>query len=321
MADEDETVVVSIEGEGETDTALADPVAELKAQYEDLQRKDEARERQLTESRRREQEALRVAQQATEEVKTARSETADSQADSIAAGLAAAQSESESASGEYASAMEAGDFARAAKAQRRMASAEAKIVRLDEAKSDLEARKVEVPKRETVEARQPTVADDPVEAYVAGRTEPTAKWLRAHPTWVTDRKKNAQLTSAHWAAVAEGLEPDTDEYFSHVETLVGLKKAPTNGATNGAVKPQRRPSMPVAPVGASGGSNGGGDNEVVLSKREANAATDGTVVWNYDDTSPQKRFKKGDPVGIQEFARRKREMKKQGLYDKSYTEA
>ena len=57
-----------------------------------------------------------------------------------------------------------------------------------------------------------------------------------------------------------------------------------------------------------------------LTQGEARAATDGTLVWNYDDTSPQKRFKKGDAIGHQEMARRKQALQKQGAYDKSYTE-
>ena len=57
-----------------------------------------------------------------------------------------------------------------------------------------------------------------------------------------------------------------------------------------------------------------------LSAGEARAATDGTIVWNYDDPSGQKRFKKGDPIGVEEFARRKQAMKAQGLYDRVFLE-
>ena len=79
--------------------------------------------------------------------------------------------------------------------------------------------------------------------------------------------------------------------------------------------------MPVAPVHqSSGGTNGGGDT-VTLTKGEAAAATDGiTHVWNYPDPTGKNRWKVGDPIGIQEFARRKREMMRQGVYDRTYTE-
>jgi hypothetical protein len=55
-----------------------------------------------------------------------------------------------------------------------------------------------------------------------------------------------------------------------------------------------------------------------LTKNEAASATDGTLVWNYSD--PKGKFKKGEPIGIAEMARRKKTMKEQGLYDKSYME-
>lgn len=79
--------------------------------------------------------------------------------------------------------------------------------------------------------------------------------------------------------------------------------------------------MPAAPVNGSGGSGGNGGTEVVLTRGEAAAADDGTHVWNYDDPSPAKKFRKGDPIGRQEFARRKLALTKQGAYDRSYVES
>jgi hypothetical protein len=117
--------------------------------------------------------------------------------------------------------------------------------------------------------------------------------------------------------VAADIDPDTPEYFNHVETYLGLKMAePQQPGQPKAPSPQR---APVAPVGqANGGSINGGAGEVRLSASEARAATDGTLVWNYDDTSPQKRYRKGDPIGIQEFARRKQKMQADGVYDRTY---
>ena len=77
--------------------------------------------------------------------------------------------------------------------------------------------------------------------------------------------------------------------------------------------------MPAAPVSrASVQSNGAAGEQVVLTRGEQLAATDGTHVWNYDD--PSGKFKKNDPIGIREMARRKAALTKQGAYDRSYTE-
>ena len=54
---------------------------------------------------------------------------------------------------------------------------------------------------------------------------------------------------------------------------------------------------------------------------EAASATDGTLVWNYDDPSGKNQYKKGDPIGLAEMARRKHEGQKAGLYDRNAIEA
>lgn len=330
MAEDADEIVVNIEdtahgtnGATVVDANAPDPaVAELKAQYEELQRKDAEREKRLDAERAARADAERRAETSRKEAETARTEVVEHQGDSIASGIAAAEAEANSAEQAYAAAMEAGNFADAAKAQRRMARAEAETVRLNEGKDDLEARKVAPAKGET-RTEQRRAPDDPVEAYIQGRSEPTAKWLREHRDWVTDEKKNRKLTAAHWQAVDDnGLKVDTPEYFEFVETQIGLKQpAKTNGATNGATIRTRRASVPVAPVQNSGGGTNGGGTEVVLTRGEAAAATDGTHIWNYDDPSGQKRFKKGEPIGIQEMARRKLKMTEQGLYSKQYTDA
>jgi hypothetical protein len=47
---------------------------------------------------------------------------------------------------------------------------------------------------------------------------------------------------------------------------------------------------------------------VSLTQGEIQNATDGTLQWNYDDPSGKNRWKKGDPIGVNEMARRKAAM-------------
>jgi hypothetical protein len=297
-----------------------EPKDELAAQFAELQAKSQRDVDALAAERRRREAAEQAALRASEEATTARGEVIESHVSSVESRLTAAQAEADAAEREYAAAFEAGDGVKMGAAQRKIARAEALIGRLDEAKADLETRKVKAPieadQRRTEAPRRQDTIDDPVEAYVAGRSEPTAKWLRAHPDFVTDTRKNAKLTAAHWSAVGEDLAPDSAEYFEHVEKFIGLKP---NGTTTPTTKP-RRPTVPAAPVNGSGGGGNGG-TEVILSRGEATAAEDGTHVWNYDDPSPAKKFRKGDPIGRQEFARRKLAMTKQGMYDRTYVES
>lgn len=340
MADDD--VIVAVEpdlfegkdaGAGDAVTKVAPekkattekaPSQELVDQF----KAEAARERERREAAERQAATARqTSEKLGRDVVAAREEVADRELDSINTGIAAAQTEAEAASGEYTAAFDAGDATKMAAAQRKMARAEAKAVRLDEAKADLEARKAARPETRTEQRPDQTrqAPADPVDAYIQGRTEPTANWLRSHREWISDPRKNAKLTAAHFDAVGNDLAPDTPEYFEHVETFIGLRQAEGDGKTevkpNGAGKARRTP--PAAPGQHSGGGTNGGGTEVRLSANESRAATDGTHVWGKHDLAAG-RIKDanlvGSPIGNQEMARRKLAMQQQGLYDRTYLE-
>jgi hypothetical protein len=134
---------------------------------------------------------------------------------------------------------------------------------------------------------------------------------------------NARMMAAHHQALAEGIALESDEYFDMVEK--GIKGPAAKPAAKEQAKPAvgdgRRPSSGAASGAGAGGGMNGGATTVTLTAREAASATDGTLVWNYDDPTGQNRFKKGDPIGIAEMARRKHEGKKAGLYDRNNFEA
>lgn len=321
MADTEEEIVVTL-GDATTDSDAGgdDPAKVLAQQYKELEADNDVQKQKREQAEQRAQTARTEADQARRVAEASRVDVVESQYDTVATGLAAAQAEGTAAEQEYAAAFDKGDALAMAKAQRKIANAEARAVRLDEAKAELEVRRKEPPRQQQREQQaRPAVSDDPVEAYVNGRTEPTKKWLRAHPEWVTDGKKNLKLTAAHNDALAEGLSTDTTEYFEHVENFIGLRQQSRNG--NGRETPKRKTSVPAAPVHQSSGGTNGGPREIRLTPGEAKAANDGTHVWNYDDPSPHKRFRKGDVIGNQEMARRKEALTKQGAYDRSYSEA
>ena len=327
MADED--IVVEIEApvpETKSDDAAKtatknppDPVAELKAQYDELQAESERQRTAREAADRRAADAERARQAAEREVESSRTEVVESRLGAVETGLEAAKTESASAKTDYIAAQEAGDWKRAAEAQERLAAAQARIVRFDEAKNDLEIAKTQKPEQRQEQQRQPQ--GDPLENFLSTRTPETQKWLREHPTEAralalgTDSRRAAKINAADSDAVAEGFARDTKEYFAHIEKFLGLDKDATN-KTNGATSGKTRSkAAPVAPVNTTAGETTGGGSVVRLSKNEAQAATDGTLQWNYDDPTGQKRFKKGDPIGIQEMARRKQAMTEEGRYD------
>lgn len=249
-------------------------------------------------------------------------EVVTSQLDTVLSGIAAADAEASAAEQALAIAIEAGDAAAQARANRAIAAAEGRKARLEEAKDELEeqakARPTQ-PQPQRQQASQPPrrASADPIEAFVERMSPRSAAWIRRNPDCVTDPKLNARMLAAHNLALADDVEVDSDEYFRRIEDGIRPQQQKQQAQSQGD---GRRPSSAAAsPAGAGGGLNGG--TTVKLTKGEAASATDGTLVWNYDDPSPNKRFKKGDPIGLTEMARRKHEGQKRGLYDKSQYEA
>lgn len=147
-----------------------------------------------------------------------------------------------------------------------------------------EARRAPLQAQAEAIQRRPTTLE---EQY----TPATADWLRRHPEWTADPRKSAKLQGAHHMAVGDGLTPDTPEYFEHVEKTIGLRGGGSDVGGRGAA------GRPVS-------SNSG---QVKLTKGEAERANDGSIVWNFGPN-------KGKPIGNVEYARRKIEMQKSGMY-------
>ena len=117
----------------------------------------------------------------------------------------------------------------------------------DAARSAMQQRLKELQQAETVQqtvARNPQLAsepkqDDPLNALLAnsGLPERAQDWLRSHPEFVTDARKNSALQHYHWTC-ADECEPYSDEYYNKMESLLGLRPP---------AQPAMRTAEPVAP--------------------------------------------------------------------------
>jgi len=323
MADEEEIAVTVVPDEQanieqavkEEKVEVKDDVLEdLKAQYKALEERAQLQEKRVQEEEERRRQAEIEAAKHRQDAESARKRETSSHLDTITTAIGSSKQEVESAKAAIRAAKAAGDVEAEIEAQERLAEAKASLVRLDEAKSDIEARIKAPPKQQ--------VPTDPVEAFATGRTPQTAAWIRAHPEFVRSERGLKKLTAADAIAQAEDLIPDTPEYFARVEEYLGLTKKEEKTETKTEAKTEPKPKSAAPPVapGASVSSNGAtGGAAVTLTAREAQAAVDGTVVWNFSD--PKGKFKKGDPVGLQEYARRKLALMKSGQYDRSFTES
>jgi hypothetical protein len=315
-ADTSAVQVVKVEPKKAVETHEDDPVADLKNQFAQMTQRVSVAESTA-------QQATQRAEEATGRLQHMEGQVVSSQLDTVMSGIAAAEAELTSAEQTLAAAIEAGDAMAQARANRVIATAASRLERLAEAKEDLQDAVKRRPApgekpRQQVPQRQQSA--DPIEAFTTGMSSKSAAWIRAHPECVTDQKKNARMLAAHNLAIADDVLVDSEEYFRRIEEWIG--KAPVKKTDpEPKVIDGRRPSSAAASgTGAGGDRLSGGGVEVRLTKGEARSATDGTLVWNYDDPTGQKRWNKGEPIGLAEMARRKHEGIKNGLYDKSFSE-
>lgn len=223
----------------------------------------EALRRQLEAERRLRAEAERRANEAAQQAHSARGEVEDSNLQLINNAIGTLRRENDILKANYRAALASGDFDSAAEIQEGMASNAAKLLQLENGKASMEA----APKREAPQPYRP--ASDPVEAFASQLSPRSADWIRQHPECVRDPRLNQKMIAAHNLAMADGIPADTDEYFSHIESILRLPQrqaepqaeSPMSAASSGQ---QRQSAPPAAPVSRSGTANGQRPNVVRL---------------------------------------------------------
>lgn len=180
-------------------------IESLKEQVERAKRESTQR---LAEKDRQIADAFRTAQEAQRETVSVKKDQVGTIIDSLS-------KDKEAARRDYSAAMQAGDFDKAAEAQDRISLANAKIVEAERGKTALEE-----------EARNPRQQvqpiNDPADRLAASLSPRSADWVRKHPEYARDAKLNRQMVRAHEDAVDEGHSPDSDDYFSYINSKLGL---------------------------------------------------------------------------------------------------
>ena len=202
---------------------------------------------------------LEAEKRAFETAKTlhrAQNEVADSHLSMVEGAIETVKGNLDQLEAAMAHASSQGDHASIAKIQRAIAAATVELRQLEDGKKDLASR----PK-----TPEPTISD-PVEALAAQLTPRSAEWVRRHPEFATDPVLNRKMVAAHNDAVANGIVPDTDEYFEDVEATLqrrGALRSVSRGSEDNGEDPfssasspaQRRSSPAAAPVSRQGSSS------------------------------------------------------------------
>jgi DNA polymerase III gamma/tau subunit len=244
---EDENIEIDVaadEGANTEVTVEAEQVSEP-----DWKEQFEAAKKQAEEAEARRAEAERLAQARADELERTQRESTKARSEAVSAEMLAienaiANTEHERADAKqaYKAAMEAGDFDAAAEAQAKLSEVAVKAQRIKEGKAELE-RRAEAAKAQA----------DPLEQYVAQLSPQSAAWIRKHPETVSDAGKRDLLQRAHYKALGNGIRPDTDEYFQHMDVEMGYAARPSaQDEVDDDPPPVRTPAAPAAPVSRGG---------------------------------------------------------------------
>ena len=215
-------------------------------------------------------QAERRAQQAALDAHKAKGEVHDTNLQLVTNAIDTINQQNEILKSHYSAAMSNGDYDRAAEIQNNMSANNAKLVSLEQGKTALENTPKPPPPR-------PAPPADPVEAIASQLSPRSAQWIRQHPEYARDKRLFQKMIAAHNLISADGIAPDTDEYFDSVERVLNIRQPEpvrNDDATADAAKvTQRRSGPPAAPVSRSGTGTGSRPNVVRLTAEEREMAS------------------------------------------------
>lgn len=257
-----------------TKTPEDEGVDALKAQVEEAKRQREADRLGREEADRRAAAAAAEAARAREDANRFRTEASDNRLNAVVTAIDNVSKEAEMAQARFEAAAQNGDYKALALAQREISQAEARLLQLQNNKAALEDEAKNPQQRQTETTPAYT---DPVERYVAtGRITPrSAEWVRSHRDVVLpDGNVKPEVIRAHWSALGEGLTPDTNEYFAHIDQKLGYG-APQQDRQQPAqvvnIETRRAP-VATAPVSREASSEPMSPTRVRLTPEEVEAA-------------------------------------------------
>ncbi len=202
----------------------------------------------------------------------------NAQKDSVLSGIAAQKTVAETAEEAYARHAEAGDWKEAAKAQRQMSEAAAKLDRLEAQRDFLETNKDKFTAQPVVQRAEtrPQPSGDPITQLVKDVLPAERQWLEKRPNFVHDAQYRGRVFTASNFAVNSGFARGSEAYFKEVERVLGETpevRAETRQETRQEPQQDRAPSSDLAPQRRPApGQNASGGREIRLTADQAEVA-------------------------------------------------
>lgn len=213
--------------------------------------------------------AEKRAHEATEISVRAQGEVQDSNLSLIINAIETIKQNADVLKSNYREAASSQDWERVAEIQQAMSTNAAKLLQLEQGKDALE----QAPKPKA----PPPPQSDPVEALAAQLSPRSGDWIRRNPQFVSDPRAYQRMLAAHNLVVNDGIAADTDEYFSEIESILKVRRAPvpesrSDDAMEDAAKVTQRRNTPPASAPVSRGT-GSRSNVVRLTQAEREIAS------------------------------------------------
>jgi hypothetical protein len=281
MADEKDQVEVEI-GDSIADEADEKEVLVVEAEEERGKNKNIGPEdgindlkNKLLEEQRLRFEAETRAREAVQRQYRAQDATEDAEFAIVEGAMRRVSEENEHIKFQYKEALAIGDYDKAADLQEAMTENKVRQFELRKGHDYMKAQ------RESAR-REPPPPVDPVEALASKMSPRSADWVRRNPDYAKDQRLFQKMLAAHQMVTADGIPPDTEEYFEAIETTLKMRKPPQrveraeeDDAMSEAAKPaQKRAAPPAAPVSRSGTPGNARSNAIRLTRAEVEAAAD-----------------------------------------------
>lgn len=264
--------------------------------------------RQMEESRaaseRRLNEANRQIQEAAERASRAERQVVETQRSSVGTVLDSLTKDQDAIRRDMKAAYEASEFDRLSELQVKLSTVSARIVEAEKGKLALDE---ETRRPQTRQAQETLpIAEQMARAAASQGSPRSAAWLRSHSDLISSPQGQKTIETAHYYALGQGAEPDTDAYFHHIETKLGLRtqESPPEGR-NVARAEEFKPPMaaPVTRNATNQPGRGTSDNVVRLSPTQREQA-----LMDRDQLYP----KMSDKDALTMYARNMRDLQNEG---------
>lgn len=225
----------------EPEAADTPDIGALRQQIEALTKAEKAAKEIADSERRRADEAVKRRAEVEAQSVKHQEDTVQAQYDAIVNAIEASKADAASAERDLEKAELDMDAKAKAEAYRRLARAEANMTRLEDGKSAFEARQ-EAAKSAPKPQQAP---QDLFEAAIAPMPDNIKTWLRSHPEYMTDQRKNTKMQAVHYDVLDEGHVFGTPAYVEAVEVHLGLKTKAVIDTETEEVAPQKQRTQVV----------------------------------------------------------------------------